>query len=114
MEGGRREDRGALCQCGVGAAEGVAEAGSRGEGSWAPTPDLGAGEGGAGWAGPAGSGEGEWPAGAQVPGKPPGEKRLEGEVVPGCATSPPTGTDGAFLLQRSLPLSGGWVCPFPS
>lgn len=56
-------------------------------------------------------------SGLRVPrcqGSPRGEKRLEGEVVPGCATSPPTGTEGAFLLQRSLPLSGGWVCPFPS
>ena len=45
--GGRRKDTGALCQCGVGAAEGVTEAGSQGEGGWGPhtTP---AGEGGGG------------------------------------------------------------------
>ena len=45
VEGGRRKDTGALCQCGVGAAEGVIEAGSQGEDGWGPhtTP---AGEGG--------------------------------------------------------------------
>ena len=74
--GGRRKDTGALCQCGVGAAEGVTEAGSQGEGGWGPhtTP---AGEGGG---------------------------------VPRYAASPTTGSEGVFLLQRSLLPSGGWVC----
>lgn len=48
-----------------------------------------------------------------------GEKRLEGEAASlgwslGVPRHPPTGTDGVFLLQRSLPLLGGWVCPFLS
>lgn len=85
----------------------------------APAPDLGAGEGGGGvgWASRV------W--GRRVacgcPGarEALGEKRLEGEAAGtgwslGALRHAPTGTDGVFLLQQSLPLLGGWVCPFLS
>ena len=113
------EKTGALCQCGVGAAEGVTEVGSQGEGSWGPRTRPWS------WRGRGRGGLGQPGLGRRVacgcPGarEALGEKRLEGEAAGtgwslGALRHAPTDTDGVFLLQQSLPLLGGWVCPFLS
>ena len=78
VEGGRREDRRPVPVWGGGCRGGY-RGGLPGRRQLGPPHQtLEPERAGAGWAGPARSGEGEWPAGAQVPGKPWGRSAWRG------------------------------------
>ena len=112
------EKTGALCQCGVGAAEGVTEVGSQGEGSWGPHTRPWSRRGrGRGGLGQPGLGK---ESGLRVPrcqgspgGEAPGGGGGQPGVVPGCAASPPHRHRRGIPAAAEPATAGRVGLPFP-
>lgn len=117
MEGGREKTEAPVPVWGGAAWRGL-RGGLREKAAGPPHQTLEPERAGRGWAGPAGLGKESGAAGAQYSGKPRG-KSAPGGGVAGTGWSlgvprRPRRHRTRFLLQRSLPLLGGWVCSFPS